>query len=154
MSATPGGILVVGYGNELRGDDGVGPHVAREIERRELPGVRTLVLHQLTPELAAEIAEADGVIFVDAQQVETENEIAVSELRPAEAPSVMSHACNPQCLLAMAQLLYERAPAAWLVAVPGHSFEIGSGISSPTAMRADRAVEQIQQLILLLDART
>ena len=41
--ATEAEILVVGYGNTLRGDDGVGPRVAEAIGKRQLPGVRTLI---------------------------------------------------------------------------------------------------------------
>ena len=37
-------FLVIGYGNTLRGDDGVGPRVAEAIEKLNLPGVRTLDL--------------------------------------------------------------------------------------------------------------
>src|SRR5947208_15429626 len=59
-------ILVVGYGNELRGDDAAGPRIAREVAAWGLPQVRTLAAHQLTPELAAELAHADAAIFVDA----------------------------------------------------------------------------------------
>jgi hypothetical protein len=49
-------ILVIGYGNTLRGDDGVGPRVAEAIEELNLPGVRTLVCQLLTPEFADPIA--------------------------------------------------------------------------------------------------
>ena len=43
-------FLVIGYGNTLRGDDGVGPRVAVAVEDLQLPGVRTLVCQLLTPE--------------------------------------------------------------------------------------------------------
>ncbi len=60
-------VLVIGYGNELRGDDGIGPHVVSELAALELPGVLTRIVHQLLPELAAELADTCLVIFVDAQ---------------------------------------------------------------------------------------
>ena len=49
-------FLVIGYGNTLRGDDGVGPRVAEAIEKLNLPGVRTLVCQQLSPEHADPIS--------------------------------------------------------------------------------------------------
>lgn len=58
--------LVIGYGNELRGDDGVGPKVAEAVEAWKLAGVSVLALRQLTPELAADLAVVRRVIFVDA----------------------------------------------------------------------------------------
>ena len=57
-------ILVIGYGNELRRDDGLGPRVAASLAG---PGVRALAVRQLTPELAEEVATARLVVFVDAR---------------------------------------------------------------------------------------
>ena len=59
-------FLVIGYGNTLRGDDGVGPHVAEAIGAMRLPEVHTIVCQQLSPEHAAPISLAETVIFVDA----------------------------------------------------------------------------------------
>ncbi|MGF1587982.1 MAG: hydrogenase maturation protease [Pleurocapsa sp.] len=58
--------LVIGYGNTLRSDDGAGQSAANQIAAWGLPNVRSLAVHQLTPELAEDIANADTVIFVDA----------------------------------------------------------------------------------------
>ena len=52
------GGLVIGYGNELRGDDGLGPYIAARVEEQCLPHVRTLTVHQLTPELTAFLEDA------------------------------------------------------------------------------------------------
>jgi hydrogenase maturation protease len=60
-------LLIIGYGNTLRSDDGVGPHVVREIAAQRLPDVTCVVVHQLTPEMAAQVTLADQVLFVDAQ---------------------------------------------------------------------------------------
>ena len=62
----PADALVIGYGNTLRGDDGIGPAVAEAVAALGLPGVRVIVAHQLTPELAADLADAQLVVFVDA----------------------------------------------------------------------------------------
>ncbi len=59
-------FLVIGYGNTLRGDDGVGPRVVEAIEKLNLPGVRTLVCQQLSPEYADPVSRAHTVVFVDA----------------------------------------------------------------------------------------
>ena len=59
-------LLVIGYGNTLRGDDGVGPRVAEAVGELNLPGVHTLICPLLTPELANPISRAGKVIFVDA----------------------------------------------------------------------------------------
>jgi Ni,Fe-hydrogenase maturation factor len=59
-------LLVVGYGNPLRSDDGIAWHAAEQV-RQELPdAARVICVHQLTPELAEDVAAADVVIFLDA----------------------------------------------------------------------------------------
>lgn len=62
--------LIIGYGNPLRGDDGLGWHVAQRLAA-VLPQhrARIEVCHQLTPELAEPISRADLVIFIDAEDL-------------------------------------------------------------------------------------
>src|SRR5262249_10360792 len=55
------------YGNELRGDDGIGPRVARAVEGWGLPGVTALSAHALVPEMAVAVAGAEGVGFGEAR---------------------------------------------------------------------------------------
>lgn len=72
VSVAEGGAdLVIGIGNPLRGDDGVGWWLAERAE--QLPpatptGSRLLVraVQQLTPELSEELAGARRVLFIDA----------------------------------------------------------------------------------------
>jgi Ni,Fe-hydrogenase maturation factor len=58
--------LVIGCGNDLRGDDALGPLAATAVAAWDMPGVQALAVHQLMPELAEALAEADLAIFVDA----------------------------------------------------------------------------------------
>ena len=59
--------LILGCGNTLRGDDGVGPWLCAWAERRlcSEPGVRVIARQQWTPELAEDVAAADAVVFID-----------------------------------------------------------------------------------------
>ena len=65
-------LLVIGYGNALRGDDGAGPCAARLFGERcaARPGgdgaPRALAVIQLLPELVDELAQAARVVFIDA----------------------------------------------------------------------------------------
>lgn len=58
--------LVIGYGNTLRSDDGVGYRIAETVAQWNLTSVRSLSVQQLTPELAETMSHAKTVIFVDA----------------------------------------------------------------------------------------
>ncbi|MGA1285390.1 MAG: hypothetical protein ACO34J_15215 [Prochlorothrix sp.] len=57
--------LIIGYGNTLREDDGVGYCMAEAIAQWNLTGIESKAVHQLTPDLAAHLAEVDRVIFID-----------------------------------------------------------------------------------------
>src|SRR5208282_3684027 len=92
-------LLVIGYGNTLRRDDGVGPKVAEAIAELALPGVRTLACPLLTPELAEPVSQAGVVVFVDAA-VDAPREVQRRPLAPADTSQVMAHAASPATLLA------------------------------------------------------
>jgi hypothetical protein len=68
----PASSLLIGIGNPLRGDDGVGPWLVETWGRRRawrgvLPArLQMRVVDQLLPELAAELAVVRRVLFVDA----------------------------------------------------------------------------------------
>src|SRR5262245_21857677 len=120
--------LLIGYGNSLRGDDGVGPQVVA-LCGREILEVETLVVQQLTPELAEPISRSSAVVFVDAEVTQQPGTVRVTELsldRSADVP--VSHHFSPLTLLEMALGLYERCPPAWLVTIGGTHFEMGEGL--------------------------
>src|SRR2546421_12899232 len=66
LLATHDSPLVIGYGNPLRTDDGVGWQVAQQLATDLADDVDVIGTHQLTPELAEPISRAGLVVFVDA----------------------------------------------------------------------------------------
>jgi hydrogenase maturation protease len=145
-------ILVIGYGNPLRSDDGVGQQIAKEIAGWELPNVETIAVHQLTPELVELLARVDSAIFVDAYSGTTDQDIQIRPLELAESGITTGHWCEPQVLLAMTQALYGSHPRSWWVMVPGVNFELGDACSSIAQQGIENGLQQIEQLIKL--ART
>ncbi len=138
-------FLVIGYGNTLRSDDGVGAKVAAAVAELALPGVTVLVRHQLTPELAETISEARAVVFVDAA-VDAATEVQVRQLEPADGAQLMAHAADPRTLLAMAKQLFGRCPPAWWLTIPVENLEFGEELS-PLARRGyETALEKIRTL--------
>jgi len=128
--------LIIGYGNTLRSDDGAGYYIAEQVAEWGLEGVRSLFLHQLTPELADTIAQSDAVIFVDAAppQSLSLDTIALTPVKIDSAKSTLNlgHGLSPSMLLAMAQSLYGVRPEAYLVLVPTENFDFGEQVSSLT----------------------
>ena len=66
-----GPIWIVGYGNPLRGDDGVGQEVATALLRQKnsaggLASATIICAHQLLPEMALDISRSRFAVFIDA----------------------------------------------------------------------------------------
>jgi hydrogenase maturation protease len=147
-SATEGKLLLIGFGNELRGDDGAGCRVVRRLEgclRRRLGRLAmVLVVPQLLPELAEPIGRARLVIFVDASCLLSPGQVQRKVLRAAAAAgSSMAHHLSAQGLLGMARALYGRAPSAWLYAIGGGSFGYQTELSAPARRAVGHVVRDI-----------
>ena len=138
-------ILVIGYGNTLRSDDGVGPRVAEAVAALNLPGVRAVVCPQLTPELAEPLSQARMVIFVDAA-VDRPREVRLRSLTPAATSQTMAHAADPSTILALARDLFGRAPEAWWLTIPAADLGFGEGLSLLARRGFQTALRQIQTL--------
>lgn len=153
-SESPFSILVVGYGNELRGDDGAGAAVARSIEIAHLPDVTVRIVHQLMPELADDLLTCSRVIFVDAAYPPG-GSLRVERLQTTTAPApkgtssqtpTLGHVARPEELLRLAEALQGRAPEAWWIGVPTQSFELGAPFSATTLQGILDAVQEIARL--------
>jgi hydrogenase maturation protease len=138
--------LVIGYGNELRGDDGIGPLVAAAIAARHLPHVSAMAVHQLTPELAELLASAELAVLVDARADSVDEAVHMRRLSPRGA-TITGHHGNPRALLQLAIDLYGRAPQAWLVTVPGYEFGHVRGLSAQGENMVRAALGQIERLL-------
>ena len=139
-------ILVVGYGNDLRSDDGAGRVVASRIETANLPGVVVRSQSQLTPELALDITRADLVVFVDAN-VDCE-EMTVQPVQPGQrGPQSMSHHIDPARLLLLAGDLGRVPRVAYVVSIPASNLELGFELSPRTAAATEEAVDAIVGIV-------
>lgn len=135
---------VIGYGNLLRGDDGVGPAVAELVAARH-PDLRTLAIPMLVPELAPELADATVVVFVDAREGPMPGAVRTQSLTAAGTMGAFGHLLSPGALVALARLLYGRCADAFQVTIDAAQFEVGSPLSPAVAdaipLAADAVVE-------------
>ncbi len=139
------GVLIVGYGNPLRGDDGMGRETARRLALQYAGDSRVKVLsrHQLTPELADDIAAAGYVIFVDASEDLPPGLIARESLPAETLYRNSTHQGNPVSLVRLCLDLYGKCPPTSLIAVGGASFEVSQTLSP----LANRTIPQVISLI-------
>jgi len=138
-------VLIIGYGNPLRCDDGLGWRAAEALSRTS-PDVEVITSYQLTPEFAEPVSQADMVVFIDAAQ---DGDAGSLRCRPVSGGDDMrfSHQLSSGALLAMAEHLYHRSPRAFEVSVCGGSFAHGETFS-PAVQRA------LPELIALVEKLT
>ena len=122
-------VLVIGYGNPGRCDDGLGALVGDAVERAELPGVEVVTAYQLNVEHAADAAGHRTVVFADAA-VGGRSPCFLRRLLPRRAAAFTTHAMRPEAVLALADETFGWSGDAYLLGVRGHEFnEFGEGLS-------------------------
>lgn len=151
MSASGGneGILIVGYGNGLRSDDGVGRVVAERLaDDPRLSGATVLSVHQLTPELAIDVSRARVVVLIDAALGGRPGAITVGRLAPPRSPAVtpttsFTHSLDATSLVALATGLFGGVPRVHLVTIAVATMDVGDQLSPTVAAVLPRAVELV-----------
>jgi hydrogenase maturation protease len=138
-------LLIIGYGNELRRDDGVGAKVANAVAEWNLSGIQAIACHQLTPELTDAIASAGHVVFVDAA-LGASSPVQCREIEPDENSPVMTHAADPRSLLTLARQAFGRCPAASWLTIPIQDIDFGEELSPLARNGFSIALEKIRSL--------
>ena len=147
-------MLLIGYGNPGRLDDGLGPALAAEVETWRLPDVTVDSDYQLTVEDASDVAAHDIVIFADAS-VNGKEPYSVEAVTPKAALSFSSHSVEPAVLLHLAQTLFEAKTRGYILGIRGYEFnEFGERLSVAAKANLDKAVQYIKLVLedpLMLD---
>lgn len=116
-------VLLIGYGNPAREDDGLGPAVAEIVDKLNIPGLTVESDYQLAVEDAADIAEHDLVVFVDAC-VDCEGPYSFTEVEPSMDISFSTHSVEPEILMGMATQLFKAGTKGYALGIRGYSFEM------------------------------
>ena len=141
-------ILIIGYGNPLRGDDRLGWFAAERLEQLpELVEDRTIEIitcHQLTPELAEAVSQVKLVIFIDAAAQGTPGTVKCESLNtdPTQ-PDTLGHHFTPARVLAYAHAIFGGTPRAVVVSVAVESFELGEQLSQAVEAALPTVVERV-----------
>ena len=132
-------VLVIGYGNAGRGDDGLGPALAARLEKACLPGCCIEIDYQLGVEHAWQVAHADCVVFVDAM-IDNSEPFRFLQVSADLTADLGSHSLSPEAVLALAGMLYTHAPDAFVLGISGAEFgEVAEGLSDTAAHNLDLA---------------
>lgn len=141
-------ILVYGYGNPGRRDDGLGPAFVRELEARGLDaGVSIESAYQPQVEDAALAAGTDSVVFVDATAIGPEP-FFLRPLAPQGGVEFSTHSVAPEAVLALARDHFHGRAAGWLLGIRGYEFDdFGEGLSPGAQLNLLAAADFLQQAL-------
>lgn len=142
-------ILVYGYGNPGRQDDGLGSELVRQLEgwvqEEKLPGIDFDANYQLNIEDAEAIADYDLVIFADAS-LEDISDFAFTEVTGETDVAFTTHAASPGYIVKLCSDLFERQPKVYLLHIKGYEWEFQEGISE----RAKRNLNNAQAFMKII----
>lgn len=150
-------LLLLGYGNPDREDDGVAWHILRALTIKlgivppesyedgfpESPVLDFAFYLQLTPEMAEEVAEYEYVCFIDAHTGSIPEPVRLIAVESEFQNSPFTHHLTPQSLISMCETIYRKKPDSALLSVLGHRFLFSRELSEETAKLVPHAVDLI-----------
>jgi len=139
-------VLVYGYGNPGRQDDGIGVEIVTRLER-ECPGIQTDCNYQLNVEDSLRISEFDAVIFVDAS-LDAGEPFDFYRIQPSQDITFTTHSMLPNSVLSLCSELYDRCPDGFVLAVRGYDWELVEGLSDRARENCDKAIGFLRGLLL------
>jgi len=140
-------VLVIGYGNPGRLDDGLGPAFASELEQAGLPGVTVEADYQLAVEDARALADHDVVVFVDASLTAPEP-FSFRRIEAKPEAHFSSHIVEPEGVLALARELFGARTEAYVLGIRGYVFdEFGETISEQGRANLAAALAFLERVI-------
>jgi len=148
-------ILIVAYGNPLRGDDGIAWHVA-ELLRRKLSSDEAdiLCVHQLMPELAEAVSRSSGTIFIDSREDGEPGQIYQARVAQQADTSFSTHVLTPAQVMALADALYGNGPEAYELSATGESFQHSEELSERLKTALPQMVEAVHHLTTQFQRKT
>lgn len=143
-------ILVYGYGNPGRQDDGLGILLAEEIEKwcrlQGITQVDTDSNYQLNLEDADIISGYHTVIFADASK-EDINDFLFLPLQPSEKVEFSMHAVSPAFILHLSSQIFKSQPETYLVHLKGYEWEFMQGITGHAKENLGKAFDYVKCFI-------
>ncbi len=108
--------LVVAWGTPENGASAASLAIVGSLAGQVSQDVTVLCCPRIGPELVADMADAEHVIFVDVHSRADGPDLVVEEVKPAGGYSPEGECGSPAELIAMLKVLYHHRPSAWLVA--------------------------------------
>lgn len=143
-------LLIFGYGNPGRQDDGLGNGFVDEI-RKNNEFYKDIEIeydsnYQLNIEDAERIKDFDLVIFADASTEEIES-FCFSKVDGSGKPAFTTHAANPEYVFGLCRQLFGKEPLTLLLHIRGYEWELKEGLTEKAEENLKSAVEFVLKVL-------
>jgi len=141
-------ILIYGYGNPGRQDDGLGIDFVNRLEQWSndlgLKGFEFENNYQLNIEDAEAISDKDLVIFADASEEEIED-FCLTKVDGTTKLAFTTHAASPGYIVKLCNELFNKEPLVLLLHIKGYEWEFTEGISEKAGNNLDKALDYMKK---------
>jgi hydrogenase maturation protease len=149
LTAKPS-VLVYGYGNPGRQDDGLGVMLAEIVEAwgisRGYESLHTDSNYQLNLEDADALANHDLVIFADASGEDMED-FRLEVLEPSPAVEFTMHAVSPAFILHLCHQMFDKKPETYLLHIRGYEWEFMGTMTEGARRNLEKAVAFVKEFL-------
>ena len=141
-------IVLIGVGNEYRGDDGVGLVALRELSKKEFPNTRYIESNGDGADLLEAWTDASTVILIDAVSSKAVPGMiyrfdALASPIPATFSSQSTHAFGVAEAIELARTLHQLPLRLIVYAIEGKDFTAGLGLSPEVEKAMHEVVERV-----------
>lgn len=144
-------ILIYGYGNPGRQDDGLGAAFIADIEKwiaeQKVENIALDTNYQLNIEDAYLISGYDKVIFVDAT-IEPIESFSFTKVIPSDAKVEFTmHAVSPAFVVDLCQKIFGNTPEVWLLHLKGYNWDFEEKLSEKAKENLSAAMNFFYEII-------
>ena len=144
-------ILVYGYGNPGRQDDGLGNALITELrqwaEKEGWSHIQFESNYQLNIEDAEMISHFDKVFFVDASVEEDVHDFALTSLTGMNEMTFTTHAASPGYVVHLCSKLFGDIPEAYLLHIRGYEWEFKESLSIKASENLNKAIGLMKEIL-------
>lgn len=156
MSVKP--VLLFAYGNQSRGDDALAPLLLESIKQQGITQVagnpvKYLTDFQMQIEHVTDLQGCERVLLMDAHK-SLDRAFDFNPVSQRAESSYTTHGMSPETLLSTYQKVFQKpAPATFMLAIQGLSFELGDSLSDQAQRNLLRAKNFIIPVLQQQDFR-
>ena len=136
--------LLIGVGNTLRGDDGLGAFVCRHFEKKGRVNIGVMVVHQLDTTLLPALKAFNRIIIVDAAI--GLHEVVIKKLENNLADTnPLTHELSANSFALLSKKLFDNSAVFYTCEIPADNFDVNDSISPAALAHAREAIAKIEQ---------